>query len=528
MKSYSRNQPEAQATEILLCDSRDYSDGFSHPSRIWRRAFAIVFVFGLIATFADHGIAEDTLGTVVEVKRNYCKVRLSMNSADGIQKGGVCQVVTADTPSETKSATVTAVRDGFAVVRLDDGTASVGDRVVVVSEPGLERDNPQVASLVSAAGKKVDVKLIAGRMFENIELLRVDDSDDQNIKIRVRDASARRPLTISLTAVDYIKCEAKLIFECAPGAKTANSRFSRKQALLAKQHAEYEAKLRQWELLLDKTGAKKWPDLTTTEHEAAITEHRDFIKVLKNDYSDLELYETDHFLFLSNIERRHLNPYLMQLDAMHKLMMHMYGIPEDIRVWKGKALIVAFVERQQFVDFERRHIKQPAPAGAYGVCHAGTDGQVIVACFRGDRPAEFGQMLVHETSHGFMHRYKTAKDVPSWINEGLADHLGLTIVPASQSVPKRQQAALERIRRTNSLGGIVGSELRNIRADQYGLSSLLVRFLIQNGDERFASLIDHLKAGLNLNESLQIAYNTSQEQMIRAFGVSIGMPNLQP
>jgi hypothetical protein len=137
-------------------------------------------------------------------------------------------------------------------------------------------------------------------------------------------------------------------------------------------------------------------------------------------------------------------------------------------------------------------------------------------------------MLVHETSHGFMHRYKTPTVVPSWINEGLADHLGATIVPASTAVARRQQQALERLTRNRTLGGIVGSSKQNIRANEYGLSSLLVTFLIRNGEDRFAKLIDNLKAGIDFNESLVASYNTTPEQMIQAFGISIGIGNLQP
>ena len=35
--------------------------------------------------------------------------------------------------------------------------------------------------------------------------------------------------------------------------------------------------------------------------------------------------------------------------------------------------------------------------------HLQTNGDVIISCFRGNDPNDFGQMLVHETSHGFIH-----------------------------------------------------------------------------------------------------------------------------
>jgi hypothetical protein len=78
------------------------------------------------------------------------------------------------------------------------------------------------------------------------------------------------------------------------------------------------------------------------------------------------------------------------------------------------------------------------------------------------------------------------------------------------------------------LGGIIDSDRRNIRADQYGLSSLLVSFLIRNGEERFAKLIDNLKAGLDFREGLIDSYDTTPEQMVQAFGNTLGIANLQP
>ena len=468
------------------------------------------------------------VGKVVEVKGNYGKVRVSSKPLTDLTKGDTGQLVDEEGRVVSSQVAVTALHERFVVVRARNGEPQVGLSFVVSREDAAKVHVTELHELQSAVGKFVSVTLRAGRVFDRVELLRVDADEPDNVRIRVRSKNAKRPLTISLSAIDRITADGARIYRSSENPNDAPKKFSRKQALLAKQHAAYEAKMKKWEQLICKTGARKWEPLQTKDHDEAIAEHKDFIETFKDDYPNLKQYETAHFLFVSNIAPAHLAPYLKQLDAMHELMMQMYGIPEDVRVWKGKALIVAFVAREQFMHFEQKHLKQPPPVGAYGICHSGADGQVIVACFRGRDPADFGQMLVHETSHGFMHRYKTATRVPSWLNEGLADHLGATIVPASLDVPRRQQRALERLAMTRSLGGILGANKRNIRSDQYGLSSLLVGFLIRSGEQQFADLIDNLKAGLDFRESLLASYKKTPDELVRAFGLSIGMPNLKP
>ena len=468
------------------------------------------------------------VGKVVEVNGNYGKVRVSSRPLTALTKGDTGQLVDDDGRVVSDPVAVTALHERFVVVRARNGKPRVGLSFVVPREDATSARLPNLNELQSAVGESVSVTLHAGRVFDRVDLLRVDAGEPNNVRIRVRSKNAKRPLTISLSAIERITAKGVHIYRSSENANDASKKFSRKQALLAKQHAAYEAKMKKWEQLIRKTGARKWEPLQTKDHDDAIAEHKEFIDIFKDDYPNMKQYETSHFLFVSNIAPNHLAPYLKQLDAMHELMMQMYGIPDDVRVWKGKALILAFVAREQFIHFEQKHLNQPPPVGAYGICHSGADGQVIVACFRGRDPADFGQMLVHETSHGFMHRYKTATRVPSWLNEGLADHLGATIVPASLDVPRRQQRALERLAMTRSLGGILGANKRNIRSDQYGLSSLLVGFLIRSGEQQFADLIDNLKAGLDFHESLLASYEKTPDEFVRAFGLSIGMPDLKP
>ncbi len=64
-------------------------------------------------------------------------------------------------------------------------------------------------------------------------------------------------------------------------------------------------------------------------------------------------------------------------------------------------------------------------------------------------------MLVHETSHGFIHRYKTKAQLPNWVDEGMADLIGAEMVPASNAVRNRELKALQQLAEQRSLGGML-------------------------------------------------------------------------
>ncbi|MCH2204212.1 MAG: basic secretory family protein [Fuerstiella sp.] len=98
-----------------------------------------------------------------------------------------------------------------------------------------------------------------------------------------------------------------------------------------------------------------------------------------------------------------------------------FGFPSGQNVWRGKAVVVAFMQENSFHAFEQQVMGNPTSTGAQGICHTFPNGRVVVGCYRGESPSYFGVVLVHETAHGYIHRYRSTARIPSWINEGVAD-----------------------------------------------------------------------------------------------------------
>jgi len=240
-----------------------------------------------------------------------------------------------------------------------------------------------------------------------------------------------------------------------------------------------------------------------------------------------QLYETEHFLFTSNMPPAEVAPFVRYLDRMYEWMCELYGVKNDTRIWLGdKAPIFAFLTQEQFQAFEAKYFQTPVQ-GIYGLCHQNTRGDVVIACYRGQNPHDFGQMLVHETSHGFIHRYKTKARLPNWVNEGMAELIGAEMVPRSDAVRKKEFVALAVVKQRRSLRGNF-FEAESLDDWQYGIASNLNRFLLETNRASYVRFIEGLKEGLKWPQALEQAYGGTPDQMLAQYGQWIGVPDLRP
>lgn len=289
----------------------------------------------------------------------------------------------------------------------------------------------------------------------------------------------------------------------------------------------------QWLARLSARGIEPWPESTSdAEQTDALARSREMVEEVIELFPGTQLYETDHFLFTSNIPPEQVAPYVSSLDRMYAWMCRLYGVRREQKVWLGgKAPVFAFLAKEQFDAFEERYFPDAQQqlrslANVYGLCHLAPTGEVVIACWRGEDPNDFGQMLVHETSHGFIFRYKTKARLPNWVDEGMADLIGAEMVPASKTVPNRERQAIQQLLNTRSLGGMLSAE--RIEPTQYGIASNLNRFLLQANRVGYVRFIEALKEGMKWEEAIRIAYHSSPEDMLAHYGRWIGVPDLRP
>jgi hypothetical protein len=364
------------------------------------------------------------------------------------------------------------------------------------------------------------VELGTGRRFVRPGLVGVNEKEGAVAALRIRADGRQQVTTVPLAGIVKIVAGRETIHEAEVRARgPSQARGKRAREVYAKQVAESEARMRA-------RGVEPWPELSAAEHAAAVSELGEFVARVRQAFPALAVVETHEFIVATDIPAAQMAPYTAKLDAMHDLLCDLYGIPQGEPVWQGKCLVVAFLAADDFRAFEGRFMEVDAK-GMHGLCHQRSDGRVIMACHRGDDAPAFAHMLVHETSHGFNHRWMSPVRLPNWLNEGIAEWVGTQVVPGCDQVPLKEARAGEFVRATGGLGpGFFAAE--NIDAVQYGIASGLVKFMAGRDQRKFAALVRGVKEGLPVEESLRQAYGATLEELVAGYGAVIGVPNLKP
>jgi hypothetical protein len=276
------------------------------------------------------------------------------------------------------------------------------------------------------------------------------------------------------------------------------------------------------------TGVWMWPELTAEQQAAELAKRKEFIKKVSDTYPDLNLRtsETSYFLFVTNMPQAAAGMFTSYLDRMYQELSNAFAIPKGKNIFPGRAVIFAFANQQQFMAFEQKFYEGTNPVELTGICHQEGDGTVTIACFCHTTPQELAAVMVHETTHGFLHRYKSRQRVASWLNEGMADWVALTVTN-DQSIRNKQQLSLTVMQRQRNMGGDFFTA-EHIKGWQYGIASSMVNFLIRSNPKGFRNMIDDIKKGKEWRVALKAAYNVTPEELAQQFGMALRIPNLVP
>ena len=363
------------------------------------------------------------------------------------------------------------------------------------------------------------VELGTGKRFVRPTLENVVEKEGRAAVLRLRPEGERAVTSLPIGVVVKIVAGRETIHEAeVKGKGTAQVKGKKAKEAYEKKVAESLARMQAG-------GVRPWPTLSAAEHAAEVENLKTFVAAVKEAFPNLQVTETHEFIVATDIPAGQMAPYVASLDAMHDFLCDLYGIPRGEPVWKGKCLVVAFLHEQDFQAFEARFMKVRMQ-GAHGLCHQSSDGRVIMACYRGDDAPAFAHMLVHETSHGFNHRWMSPERLPNWLNEGIAEWVGTKVVPGSNQVPLKEAQALDFMQRTGTLGSEFLTR-QNIDTVQYGMASSLVKFLARDL-KKFATFVQGIKEGAAVEESLQASYKVSLADLIKAYGAAIGVPQLKP
>jgi hypothetical protein len=408
-----------------------------------------------------------------------------------------------------KKVTVIFVRSAAWALLLACVGSTLADELATTLEPHVG----QTLDLVElGSGKRLVRPLLEG----------ITTRGDRATAIRLRGEGESKTMSVPVSGIARIIAGRETIHEAdAKASSTALARSRRVRDLHDRQVAESRARM-------EANGIEPWPSLSAEEHATQVAELEAFLAEVQKDFPALAVSQTHEFLVATDIPAAQMAPFTAKLDAMHDFLCDLYGIPRGEPVWKGKCLVIAFLREQDFIAFESRFMKVET-RGAHGLCHQRSDGRVVMACHRGNDQSAFAHMLVHETSHGFNHRWMSPEHLPNWLNEGIAEWVGTQVVPHCRQVPIKEASAAEFIKASGGVGAnfFSADPDHHIAAVQYGIASSLVKFMVARDRKKFAAFVRGIKEGMSVEESLENSFDASLADLVAAYGKARGVPGLK-
>jgi hypothetical protein len=266
--------------------------------------------------------------------------------------------------------------------------------------------------------------------------------------------------------------------------------------------------------------AMPWPDQTPEQRAAHVEEVRAECRawVRESGVKRITEVETEYFLFFTDLSPSEVKRWSKVLDGMYRTLIKTLEMPEDALLFYGKCAIFIFNARHDFLAFEQKAMGIDATR-AGGICHM-RGPKATVVFFRGSDDARFQSVLVHETVHAFMHRYRSAASLPTWANEGLADYVAGVLTPMSNEPREHWMHAKQFAQLGKDAGVIMRQNYRDgswFTEDSYPISHMLVRFLLTHKPREFKEWIDDIKGGADWAAALEARFGVTHEVLAKGF-----------
>ncbi len=395
---------------------------------------------------------------------------------------------------------------------------------------------------VRAVTTKIDGTRVAGQVVaydgEGFDLL---NADKDTIDIAWKELAAREVFRVHASLIQQAPAEAwvdlgALLLPFEDGAAWADRAFARAlkidKSIQPKIDAAREASKPSSEdgelpvadegdagmeaagRMIGKAENQFWGTLDEAHQADAVAQLKRFADETKEKVSpDLSLYETKFFLFYSDLPVAEARRWAGLLDRMYARLSELFGVKRDVNVWRGKGLIFVFREKSDYQRFQRV-MHNTDPRWSAGMCHQFGNGMVHIAFYRQADELAFARVLVHESVHGYLHRYRSPARIPSFANEGLADVIASELVPRKGWEHYARFAAREALREHRMDHGFFTDSWAPWK---YPVGEALCGFMIQQNKRGYVDFINGIKDGLEWEDSLRTKYGAPVDRLVPAF-----------
>ncbi len=236
-------------------------------------------------------------------------------------------------------------------------------------------------------------------------------------------------------------------------------------------------------------------------------------KMLKIDF---QVIKTAHFVIFSTMSAERNKSLEKFLEKMYEDICGQFGMSDKESIWAGECPIYAFEKKKDFIDFMRRvEGVLDASVGSYYITdHSGFCHITIADC---NTEKRFNEVLVHETTRGFLKQnlIKAKRELPAWVNAGIAEYMTARLVPNSHS-DKVRLCAEEEV----AIDGADGSGIFNsveLNAFDLGVAHSLVQFMVTGNKKGLSKLVRLIADGASDDRALKDAYNCTQKELYAAW-----------
>ncbi|MEM7577256.1 MAG: hypothetical protein AAF328_07245 [Planctomycetota bacterium] len=276
--------------------------------------------------------------------------------------------------------------------------------------------------------------------------------------------------------------------------------------------------------------AQFWGDLSPELMSSSVEELKQEAQQAQQEMGlQLRLYEDDNFLVYTDLPAKEAKNWTGLLDDMYERLIETFDLPKGKNIFRGKCLIYILRDQSDYYRLCAVALKFNA-MGSAGVCQSRGDGYAVVAFYRQPNTLDFAHVLVHEAVHAFVHRYRSHPFIPSWVNEGLAEHIAHKLVQnrgfGQSNFASNEHDARRWLRHYGSMRGMFNA--RPIAGWQYPVAGQLCGFMIAQSPKRYKAFIDALKDGKPWSVALVEDYGITPERLAEAFGESIDVRDLRP
>ena len=368
--------------------------------------------------------------------------------------------------------------------------------------------------LTQLAGKTIDILLTTGITQSNVNVLKVVSGKTEGSirSMRIMVGKSKRSVNVGGAKIAEILLDGKPL----------DVKYDKRRRELAHSPEKRATRIKRRQKAIERLAVTRnrfWEPLTEEDQSRFMEQHQVFLKKVDEALPHLQfrLFETEYYLFYTVLMPSEVNGFIEYLDEMYKELCRAFRLSPDENIWCGKCVVIAFRDEPNYQLFESKVMKVRAER-TQGICHSKNDGTVIFAGWKGQ--SGFAHTLVHETTHGFVHRYLSSAIPPSWLNEGMADWLANNIVRGDKIQQRRRRSA-QRNLRVGSLENLFDSE--RITREHYGTASSLVDILIRmDKGTQFKKFFDGIKEGNPPEYSLKEAFGMGYAELELMYGRAIG------